>query len=110
MLLACRRAFILARELNVQKVILEADSQSAVSKIRNEQRDFSVYGQLVQDVKGLLSSFLESRVAWVRRSANKVAHVLAREGCTKSLYKTWLHVSPECVSSEIASDGALNIE
>uniref|UniRef100_A0A8R7V9A0 RNase H type-1 domain-containing protein n=1 Tax=Triticum urartu TaxID=4572 RepID=A0A8R7V9A0_TRIUA len=52
-LLACRRALILARELNIQKVILETDSQSALSKIKNEQRDFSVHGQLVQDVKVL---------------------------------------------------------
>uniref|UniRef100_A0A8R7QHR9 RNase H type-1 domain-containing protein n=1 Tax=Triticum urartu TaxID=4572 RepID=A0A8R7QHR9_TRIUA len=51
-LLACRRALILVRELNVQKVILETDSL-VVSKIRNEQWDFSVHGQLVQDVKVL---------------------------------------------------------
>jgi hypothetical protein len=54
--------------LDVQKVILEMDSQVAVSKIGNEQRGFSATRQLVGEVKELLYSFLEFRVAWVRRS------------------------------------------
>lgn len=62
-LLACRRALILAQEIQVQKVILKSDSQGAVSKIKNVQRDFSSNGQLVEEIKGLLSSFQEFRVA-----------------------------------------------
>lgn len=31
----------------------------------NVQRDFSTNGQLVEEIKGLLSSFEEFRVAWV---------------------------------------------
>lgn len=107
---ACRRALVLAKEVQVQKVILETDSQVSVRKIMNTQKDLSANGQLVEEIKDLLHSFREFRVAWVRRSANKVAHILAREGCIKSLCKTWLHVSPECVSSEIALEGAVNTE
>ena len=75
-LLACRRALILVQELQVQKMILETDSQGAVSKIKNVQNDFLTNGQLIEEVKDLLRSFQEFRIAWVRRSANKVAHVL----------------------------------
>ena len=71
-LLAHRRALILARELQVQNVILETNSQGAVSKIKNVQNDFLTNGQLVEEVKDLLRSFQEFRIAWVRRSANKI--------------------------------------
>lgn len=74
----------------------------------SEQKDLSGNGQIVEELKALLSTFSEFRVAWVRRSANKVTHVLAREGCKKFLCKTWLHVAPECISSEITADGAVN--
>ena len=103
-LLACRRAVILAQELNIQRLILETDSQVAVRKISSEQKDLSGNGQIVEELKTLLSTFSGFRIAWVRQSANKVAHILAREGCKNFLCKTWLHVPPECLSSEITAD------
>jgi hypothetical protein len=86
------------------------DSQVVVRKIMTKQKDVSANGQLVEVIKGLLSLFSEFRVAWVRQSTNKVTHVLAREGCLKSLCKTWLHMSPECVGQEIAPEGIVNFE
>lgn len=79
-------------------------------KIQSDHCDLSANGQVVEEIKALLHTFQDFRVAWVRRSANKVAHILVREGCCKFLCKTWLHVSPECVSSEITVEGAMNSE
>lgn len=58
-LLACRRGVLLAQENEVQKVVLEMDSMSAVGKINNVQRDLSVSGQIVREIKELLAQFQE---------------------------------------------------
>ena len=77
-LMACRRALPLANELYVQRIILEIDSQVVARNLINEEKDFSANGQLVEEIKVLLESFPDFRVALVRRSANNVAHVLAK--------------------------------
>lgn len=94
----------------MQKVILETDSQVAARKTLGDQKDLSANGQLVEEIKVLLGSFEEFKVAWVQWSANKVAHILAREGCCNSLCKTWLHVPPECIRSEVMVERAANSE
>ena len=64
-LLACRRAITLAKEINVQKVILETDTQVAARKVLGDQKDLPANGQLVEEIKVLLGSFEEFKVAWV---------------------------------------------
>ena len=66
-LLACRQAIFLAPELKVQKVIIVTDSQVAARKFVSHQKDLSANGQLVEEIKGLLRSFGDFKVAWVRR-------------------------------------------
>ncbi|XP_020153962.2 uncharacterized protein [Aegilops tauschii subsp. strangulata] len=63
-LLVCRRAVILAQELNIQRVILERDSQVAVWKISSEQKDLYGNEQIVEELKTLLSTFSGFRIAW----------------------------------------------
>ena len=67
--------------------MVEMDSQTALGKITSQQRDLSTNGQVVREIKELLAQFQDSMVVWVRRSANKIAHILAREGCCKSYVK-----------------------
>uniref|UniRef100_A0A453PJE6 Uncharacterized protein n=1 Tax=Aegilops tauschii subsp. strangulata TaxID=200361 RepID=A0A453PJE6_AEGTS len=74
------------------------------------QKDFSTNKQLIKEVKDLPSSFQEFRVAWMRRLKNKVALVLTRKCCIRSLCKIWLHVSSKWVSLEIATEEAMNFE
>ena len=38
---------------------------------------------MVGNDKKLLDDLAEFKVCWVRRLANKVAHLLAKEGCTE---------------------------
>lgn len=54
----------------------------------------SRFGPLIQEIKEMLSGGVQYRVIWTRRGANKVAHILAREGCRLGLCKTWFHVFP----------------
>lgn len=64
-LLAYCRAVHLAQELNVQRVVLETDSQTAVRKINDEATILSIHGHLVQEVEDLLKSFEDYRIVWV---------------------------------------------
>ena len=109
-LFACRRGILLAQEVDAQKVAVEMDSRTAVGKIANQHRELAANGQVVQEIKELLGQFQESRVVWVRRSVNRIAHILAREGCCKSLCKIWFHVAPGCISSKISVHKAMDNE
>ena len=44
-----------------------------VQEVKDDMKDLSAYGHLVQEVKDLLKSFQDYRVVWVRRSVNKAA-------------------------------------
>ena len=76
--LAARRALELAVELGFDHVILEGDSEILHKALLAEDRNFTPYGHLVQDIV-FLSSFLSTfKTSLVRRSGNKLAHSLAR--------------------------------
>lgn len=68
----------------------------------------SVYGPLVEEVKDLLLTTEEFSVSWVRRSANGVAHLLAKESCGTELHKTWFHIPPVCIMDALNSKLAEN--
>ncbi|KAE8816773.1 hypothetical protein D1007_05803 [Hordeum vulgare] len=65
---ACRRAAQLAAEVNASKLHIEMDSKDIVSKLQSKDRDFSVLGPLIQEVKMLL----ETREQWQVRGGGAV--------------------------------------
>jgi ribonuclease HI len=103
-LLACRLGLGLAKDLGARKIILEMDSAGAVAKIQREDRDRSLHGQLVEEIKGLLSGFEDKVIKAVRRSANDVAHEFAKLGCVNKCNRCWVEVPPTGISDLIVSD------
>jgi ribonuclease HI len=101
---ACRLAIDLAKKAKVPRVILETDSLSAVTKLVQREKDRSRYGSLVEEIKGMLRSMEDHEVRWARRSANGVAHVLAKEGCGSEINQTWFIVPPSSIVNLLASD------
>jgi hypothetical protein len=93
----------MAKVLKFKKIVLESDSLVAVSKLNKEEKDFSMYGPLVEGIKDL-REFEGYKVAWARRSANGVAHVLAQEGCGLELNKTWFSLYPDCIGVVLVQD------
>ena len=77
---ACRRVVQLADEFNANRLHIETDSKEIASKLRNREKDLSVLGPLVEEVKMMLQAREQWKITWVRRSANGAAHALAREG------------------------------
>lgn len=102
--LACRRGLVLAQEIQVEKIHVELDSQRVVNMLNNPNKEMSAAGPLIQELKALLSSFVSSRVTWVRRTANVAAHKLAKIGVGDELCYVWLGDTPDCVLDVISDD------
>jgi hypothetical protein len=67
--------------------------------------DRSSHGTLVEDIKETLKDFSGFSVKHVRRSANGVAHLLAKLGCENKLCKVWVN-PPDSVVSTLALECA----
>jgi ribonuclease HI len=103
-LLACRRGVLLARENQVHKLVLETDSTGVAAKLCRAERDRSLNGVLVEEIKALLKGFGDHRVQAVRRSANEVAHLLAKLGCENKLCNVWNGVAPIEIMDQLVLD------
>jgi hypothetical protein len=90
--------------LKLKRVILETDSMSVVSKLVSEVQDRSVHGPLVEEIKQSLRELEGYSVKWARRTANGVAHILAKEGCGLEICKSWFLVYPDCIANVLMQD------
>uniref|UniRef100_A0A803NG12 Uncharacterized protein n=1 Tax=Cannabis sativa TaxID=3483 RepID=A0A803NG12_CANSA len=62
-------------------VEVETDSLLTVQSIFNQQHMTSVFGLIIYDCKSFLSSLPNVSLCFVKRSANKIAHYVARRSC-----------------------------
>ncbi|VFQ59793.1 unnamed protein product [Cuscuta campestris] len=59
-------------------ITLEMDNQTLYFALQEREENFSYFSGLVFDCKTLMSEFYSVSLSFVRRSANEVAHLLAR--------------------------------
>ena len=76
--LACRRAILFARELNLQSVIFEGDSEIITNSLNSSEACFAPFGHLIENARHLASGFQAVAFAHVRRKGNGVADKLAK--------------------------------
>jgi ribonuclease HI len=105
-LMACKQAVVLAKDMGVDRIVLESDCMSALAKIIGDGIDRSLHGHLVEEIKVLLAGFAEHRLRHVHRSCNGVAHLLAKEGCCNKVCRTWVGSPPEVIVNLLASECA----
>jgi ribonuclease HI len=101
---ACEKGRELVRRLKLNKVILERDSASTVYKLNSDELDRSMHGSLIEKLKREIRSIGDHVVKWVRRSANAVAHTLAKEGSGLEYSRTWFISFPDCIKGMLARD------
>ena len=77
--LACRRAVMFAAEKDLQNVIFEGDSASVINAISQESPVLNSYGDVVDDIRILVSVFQSFHFVHVHRSCNVVADALAKK-------------------------------
>jgi ribonuclease HI len=107
-LLAFRQGLRLAVGHQVQKVVLKTDSTGAAAKLNRDEQDRSIHGPLVEQMKSLFQGFGDISVRAVRRAANVLAHVLAKESCDNKVYNVWNGVAPDFVRNQIVMDSDMN--
>jgi hypothetical protein len=95
---------MLVKQLNIHKVVLEMDSSVLVTKLRSDQRDRSRQGPRIEKIKRAAGKIEDCVIKWARRSANGVAHKLAKEGCSLSSNSIWFNLFPACIEGELARD------
>jgi hypothetical protein len=67
---ACRSAIVLAKELGIDKICLESDCLSAISKLKNAVKDRSIHGPVVEEIRILLFLSRLRNSLWLSRNLN----------------------------------------
>ncbi|XP_023920887.1 uncharacterized protein LOC112032348 [Quercus suber] len=102
--LACCRAVMFAAEKDLQKVIFEGDSASVISAISQESPVLNSYGDIVDDIRSLVSAFQLFKFVFVHRSCNVVADALAKKAKCLVGSKEWLDDLPTDISQLVGFD------
>jgi hypothetical protein len=76
--LALRRAMQIASDRAFHNVIFVSDCLSLVQRSLSAERDRSMVGVVVSDIKRLLRGFASAAIKHTKRSCNEAAHILAR--------------------------------
>lgn len=76
--MALRTALMLLGQLGITKTIMEGDSLEVVQAMKREECSWARYGPILEETKELLQGFCSWDICHVRRSANEVAHRLAK--------------------------------
>ncbi|KAA3457689.1 reverse transcriptase [Gossypium australe] len=105
---ACERALILALDMDSRRVVVEGDSLSVIKSIKKREKDRSILRPITQNICQLETRFDEISYLHVRRSANGVAHQLAKEGRRLGIFGRWEVGVPESVK-QIALQEALEM-
>ncbi|KAK6136178.1 hypothetical protein DH2020_030069 [Rehmannia glutinosa] len=76
--LACRKGLLLARDLHLDHIQLETDCMKVVQAHNSHQSDLSYFGTIINDIRSIGNSFSSFSVIFTRRTANTIAHNLAK--------------------------------
>uniref|UniRef100_A0A803PSJ2 RNase H type-1 domain-containing protein n=1 Tax=Cannabis sativa TaxID=3483 RepID=A0A803PSJ2_CANSA len=92
--LGIKEALSWIKSNNWQKVEVETDSLLVVQAIRSDHNMSSTFGLITKDCHALLLSLTDVNLCFIKRSANQVAHAVARHarflpGCSIFEYNVW---------------------
>jgi hypothetical protein len=87
----------LAKRLDLRNVLLEGDALEVVEAITKEGNCWTVYGQVVNDIKEELRTWQGWAFQHVSRRANGVAHQLAQLAFMHGVGREWRAEFPLCV-------------
>ena len=74
----------------MQQIIIESDSLNIIQRLKSQDDDLSSVGLVINDCKSLAKGFNHCVFSFVRRSANGVAHCLARAASSVSGRACWM--------------------
>ena len=92
--LACRRALEFAIDAGFADLVVEGDNSNVLRSIISAQPDWSRLGNIYDDVRYLAAGLRFVEFKCIRRSANGVAHSLARYARQINDDCIWLEETP----------------
>ena len=101
--LGIKEALSWLKAQGLDRFILESDVKVVVESIRSSATPFS-FGLVIADCQDLLSSFHEVKLCFVYRTANAVAHLLARSSVNTSGLVDWLDEPSPSIVALLVSD------
>ena len=94
-LLACRRALEFVVDAGFYRLIIEGDNSNVTHAISSSADNNSLFGNVVDDIRHLIRGLHWSAICCIRRSGNRVAHVLAQHArFTIDEDLNWMEDSP----------------
>ncbi|XP_023900964.1 uncharacterized protein LOC112012818 [Quercus suber] len=92
--LACRKALEFALDLGLLDLVVEGDNITVMRTMVSPRPNKSKLGHIYDDICKLASGFRSLSVECVKRSANSVAHCLARYASQVDEEMVWVEDSP----------------
>ena len=92
--LASRRALEFAVETGFMELVLEGDNSTVMKSITSPQPNMSRLGHVYEDIKCIAARLRRLEVSFVKRSANAVAHALAKHARQIDEEVVWLEEDP----------------
>ncbi|XP_073121019.1 uncharacterized protein [Henckelia pumila] len=103
--LSIREALSWLKSLGFSHIIVESDALLVIEALNNSsESDSSILGLIVDDCKILAGDFSSCQFVFVYRSANQIAHALARKAISMSGLLGRATSSPTFISSVILQD------
>ena len=102
--LACRRAVEFTLECGFREMVVEGDNQSVMAALERKSCLLSRVGHILQDILYMVNEFRWSQVQFAKRSANTIAHLLARHAKNVTHDVIWLEDSPPPVVQALYLD------
>jgi hypothetical protein len=94
----------LSCSLGLQRIILEGDAQEVVEGLSKDGICRGSYGNVLNDAKFLLTHVPDWRVKHVRRTANMVAHRLAKLALVQGENRVWREDYPSSMREIVIAE------
>jgi ribonuclease HI len=102
--MAARAAIQLALDLKLDRVSFEGDSTQVITALQCQDNNYTSYGHLIAETQNKTLSLQSFTFEHVGRSANSVAHVLAKKSISIESSYLWLSSMPHDVISILQAD------
>ncbi|MBA0826707.1 hypothetical protein Goarm_011532 [Gossypium armourianum] len=106
---ACYQGPLFANETGFVKVEVEGDARVVIEKINQEENGRADLDSVIADIKAFERFFHQISFKHVRREANRVAHLIAREGYSRSENTFWMEDIPAVAKELVAAEETSNV-
>ncbi|KAM0897217.1 hypothetical protein ACQ4PT_022674 [Festuca glaucescens] len=105
--LACRDGLILAQHLQAANVHLETDCEVLIELWKTRKKNRAAIWPVLNEIQELMGYFSSFSFCHVKRKANLVAHVTAKQASPSQPMSSWLDEAPAFVNPCIQHDYAV---